>query len=103
MINLTPETIENLKARIQSNQLTKTDYDLFGNLLNFNLWLQFELEESKLSTHRLQKLFGFTPNKKKKSAEAPESQDSNHQDIEASGESHSNKKTKKRKGHGQFG
>ena len=83
--------------------MTESDRELYENLLDFNLWLQFELEESKLSIHRLQKLFGFTSRKKKKSTEPKEPQDSNQQDIETSGESHSNKKTKKRKGHGRIG
>jgi len=106
IIDLSPEEVESLKERIQSNQLTESDRELYENLLDFNLWLQFELEESKLSIHRLQKLFGFTPlkkKKKKKNTEPSVEEDSNNQEVEFDGIGNSNQKTTKRKGHGKIG
>jgi len=66
VVELTREEVEAFIERVENNALLDEDRSLIVKILQFNLWLQFMLEEAKLSIHRLTTLFGFPPKKKKK-------------------------------------
>ena len=66
-VKLTPKQAEELKERLQENELTEDDVKLLQGLLNFSLWLQDRLSRAKLTIKRLQKLFGFKNESSKKS------------------------------------
>ena len=63
VVELNPEEMDSLKRRIKNNQLTEKDLDLFLKILEFCLWLQFQLQEAKLSIKRLCGLFGIRSEK----------------------------------------
>lgn len=63
-IDLSPEAIAQLKAKIQECQIEVRTQALLLGLIDFCLWLQFKLTESKISISRLKKLFGLATKKK---------------------------------------
>jgi len=65
-IDLSQEEAESLNQRIKNRNLTEGDWKLFEGLIQFVIWLQFNLKEAKISIGRLRRLFGFP--KKKRSA-----------------------------------
>jgi len=66
VIELNQSQMDGFIERIEASNMAEADRRLIVKVLQFNAWLQFMLEESKLSIKRLQKLFGFTPKTKKK-------------------------------------
>ncbi len=77
VVELNPDEMDSLENRIEQNQLTEKDRDLFLKLLHFCLWLQFQIQEAKLSIKRLSKLFGITSEKSKHlpKVESPEKEE----------------------------
>jgi len=58
-ILLTPEEFESLLQRLAQQSLTSEDYELLIQVVQAMGWMSAELEEKKLSIHRLQRLFGI--------------------------------------------
>jgi len=59
-VDLQKEDVDNLVDRIKSSNLPDSDQTLIIKVLQFNLWLQHMLRETKLSIRRLSRLFGIT-------------------------------------------
>ena len=74
VIDLSQEEAESLNQRIKNHDLTESDWKLFEGLIQFVIWLQFNLKEAKISIGRLRRLFGF-PRKKKRSPGQPQNKD----------------------------
>ena len=68
-ITLSDEEVDQLKLRIENNELTNKDLKIFMTLLAFNHWLQTRLARAKLTIKRLQNIFGFKSESKKKETE----------------------------------
>ncbi len=64
-IELSLEDRTALIERIKSN-MTAKDAEILTGIIDFNLWLQFSLEEKKISISKLQKIFGSSSEKRKK-------------------------------------
>ena len=58
-LDLTPEKIESLISRIESQELKAEDYPLLADLIRAMIWMQGVLIEKKLSIARLRKVFGI--------------------------------------------
>ncbi len=58
-IDLSPEAVAQLKVKIQESQIDAHTQLLLLGLIDFCLWLQFKLSESKISISRLKNLFGL--------------------------------------------
>jgi len=112
-MTLTPAQMNGFRERVSSCSLNPEDRGTVLDLMDFNIWLQFELEESKLSIHRLKACFGLSNQKKRKNKrtqESPVSAD-NGSETEESGEAeakeespHTTDSSKvKPKGHGHIG
>jgi transposase len=63
-IDLSPEAVAQLKVKIQESQIDAQTQNLLLGLIDFCLWLQFKLTESKISISRLKNLFGLATKKK---------------------------------------
>lgn len=66
LIELTLEDRTALIERIKNDSLTTNDIEILIGLMDFNLWLQFSLQEKSISISRLQKIFGSSSEKRKK-------------------------------------
>lgn len=107
VVELNPEEMDSLKCRIQNNELTEMDRTLFLKLLEFCLWLQFQLQEAKLSIKRLCGLFGISSEKsnrlpqkeasKKEKPLLPEELEQEFKDLEKESNSLPKKKSKRLK------
>jgi len=64
-IELSLEERKALIERIRSN-MTSEDAEILTGIIDFNSWLQYSLEEKKISINRLQKIFGNTSEKRPK-------------------------------------
>lgn len=58
-LNITPEEIEALIERLETQTLQKEDYPLLIELIKSLVWMNFNLKEKKLSIERLRSLFGI--------------------------------------------
>ena len=56
--------INSLKERLSVSNLEDPDKHLLTGILQFYVWLQWALQETKLSVHRLRALFGFKTEKR---------------------------------------
>ncbi len=65
-IELTLEDRTGLIERIKNNTLTVNDAEILMGLMDFNLWLQFSLQEKTISIGKLQNFFGSKTEKRKK-------------------------------------
>lgn len=86
-IELSFKDREDLLERLKQSNLSDKDRDLMTGLVEFNLWLQYSLEEKKISISKLQKMFGHSSEKrshKKKQKEVPEKQANQTQEESAS-------------------
>ncbi len=63
-IVLNAEEIDSLKEKLSTSNLEASDKQLLTGILQFYLWLQWALQETKLSVHRLRTLFGFQTEKR---------------------------------------
>lgn len=61
---LSAEQVQKLKEEISLCSLSVESKSLMLGLLDFTLWLQNQLEQAKLSIHRLKKCFGILTEKK---------------------------------------
>ncbi len=112
-VTLTPEQMNEFRQRVESSSLSAEDQGVVLGLMDFNVWLQFELEESKLSIHRLRACFGLSNQKKKKKKKCKEPQEAQEKgaDSEGSGDANAGEESPqsadssqpKPKGHGQIG
>lgn len=80
VVEMNQQQRDGLFERIRQSTLAEADQILIIKIIQFCFWLQFMLEESKLSIKRLKDLFGFTTPKKKK----PSPSNSNKTDSAAS-------------------
>ncbi len=64
-VKLTPEQVESLIGRLQTNSLLTEDIDIVTRLISFNLWVREQLHLAKLSIHRLKRIFGISTEKKR--------------------------------------
>ena len=74
VFELSQEEAEALNQRIKNRDLSEGDWKLFEGLVQFVIWLQFNLKEAKISIGRLRRLFGFS--KKNRSASGKKQQES---------------------------
>ena len=67
------------------NSMSAKDAELLTGLIDFNSWLQYSLEEKKVSISKLQKAFGNTSEKRKKKKQSDETsgKEKNKTDDEA--------------------
>lgn len=65
-VKLTSQEADELKERIKKSELTADDMDILLGLISLCLWLQERLSRAKLTVKRLQKLFGFKTESRKK-------------------------------------
>ena len=70
-IDLQEGQIEALQERVKSGRLSRADRVLIASILDVYVWLQFTLQEAKISLSRLKKFFGFDP-KTEKSVNLPQ-------------------------------
>jgi len=114
-IDLQEGQIEALQERVKSGRLSRADRVLIASILDVYVWLQFTLQEAKISLSRLKKFFGFDPKTEKsvnlpqKEAEIPQDTSDHGVLIEeakkaAFGSEEQTKKDKKKvPGHGRLG
>ena len=65
-IDITSEQIDNLIDRLESESLIKEDYPILTELLRAIVWLNFSLQEKRLSIRRLRSIFGIKTESAKK-------------------------------------
>ena len=58
-LDFTPEQIEDLIDRLDTETLTKKDYPIFANFLKAIVWMNLSLQEKSLSIQRLRSVFGI--------------------------------------------
>lgn len=58
-LDFTPEQIETLIERLDKQALAKEDYPVLANLIKAMVWMNFSLQEKRLSIHRLRSIFGI--------------------------------------------
>lgn len=58
-LDFTPEQIEALIERLDKQALAKEDYPVLTNLIKAIVWMNFSLQEKRLSIHRLRSIFGI--------------------------------------------
>jgi len=66
IIEITLAEKDGLLERIKSNDLTVGDQEILTGLIEFNSWLQHNLQEKSISINRLQKMFGSSSEKRNK-------------------------------------
>ena len=67
-LDFTPEQVEALLARIESQSLLPDDFPLFADLLRAMIWMESSLKEKTLSIKRLKSIFGIKTESAKKLA-----------------------------------
>ena len=60
-IELNTEETTDLLQRLEKSNLSKSDQQLISSIIRMVMWVQFQLQEAKLSLKRLKKYFGFRP------------------------------------------
>lgn len=63
-VTLNEEEVKVLEEHLSSGNLTEADRHVLKDILQFYRWLQWALQETKLSIHRLRSLFGFKKTEK---------------------------------------
>jgi transposase len=58
-LDFTPEQIEALIERLDKQALAKEDYPVLTNLIKAIVWMNFSLQEKRLSIQRLRSIFGI--------------------------------------------
>ncbi len=58
-LDFTPEQVESLIERLDKQALIKEDYPVLTNLIKAIVWMNFSLQEKKLSIQRLRSIFGI--------------------------------------------
>jgi len=58
-LDFTPEQIETLIERLDKQALAKEDYPVLTNLIKAIVWMNFSLQEKRLSIQRLRSIFGI--------------------------------------------
>lgn len=104
-LDFTPEQVEQLIDRLNTETLKKEDYPVLANLLKAIVWMNFSLQEKKLSIQRLRAVFGIKTESAKNLAKFIEAQAGSDQSEEESGQKEDPKESKKgspkkKKGHG---
>jgi hypothetical protein len=66
IMDLPVETLEGLKSRLASSSLLEEDKSILLAILTAYVWIQRQLQSTKLTIHRLKKMFGFSTEKKNK-------------------------------------
>lgn len=66
ILGITIADKDGLLERIKANGLTAGDQEALTGLIEFNFWLQHNLQEKSISISRLQKMFGSSSEKRKK-------------------------------------
>ncbi len=107
-IDLSHEAVAQLKVKIQESQIDAQTQLLLLGLIDFCLWLQFKLSESKISISRLKNLFGLATKKKINTGVAPNYVAVNEETHSSRSANENNASidivmlpNKKRKGHGR--
>jgi transposase len=86
-LDFTPEQIEELVDRLNKEALRKEDYPILTNLLKAIVWMNFSLQEKKLSIQRLRAIFGIKTESAKRLVKLIENQEAvsaSEQDANAS-------------------
>ena len=65
IIEITLAEKDGLLERIKANGLTAGDQETLTGLIEFNFWLQHNLQEKSISISRLKKMFGSSSEKRK--------------------------------------
>ena len=65
-VTLSSQEADALKERIKNKNITNKDIDNLLGLIAFNLWLQERLSRAKLTIKKLQQLFGFKSESRKR-------------------------------------
>ena len=99
-LDFTPEQVEQLIDRLNTETLKKEDYPVLANLLKAIVWMNFSLQEKKLSIQRLRAVFGIKTESAKNLAKFIEAQAGSDQSGEESGQKEDPEKPKKKKGRG---
>ena len=83
-IILDAEEIGSLKERLSASNLGTSDKHLLAGILQFYVWLQWALQETKLSVHRLRSLFGFKTEKRchLSSSHEPDGQEETPEEVQ---------------------
>ncbi len=71
-VNLNQEEVDLLMSRLTTCSLDDSDKTLIKGIIQFYLWLQWALTETKMSLHRLRSLFGFVKTEKRDLLAQPE-------------------------------
>ncbi len=108
-IDFTPEQVEELIDRLCKETLRKEDYPILANILKAVIWMNFSLQEKKLSIQRLRAIFGIKTESAKKltkfieqanAANRQENASNENNQRETSNETSDKSSSQKRKGHG---
>lgn len=65
IIDLSVETLEGIKSRVNSGALLEEDKKIVLAIIGTYSWLMSQLRSTKLTIYRLKKMFGFTTEKHK--------------------------------------
>lgn len=65
IIDLPVETLEEIKSRVNSGVLLEEDKNIVLAIIGTYSWLMSQLQSTKLTIHRLKKIFGFSTEKHK--------------------------------------
>jgi hypothetical protein len=65
-LDFSPEEVEALISRIESQQLEATDFPLLADLVRAMIWMESSLREKQLSIARLKAVFGIKTESAKK-------------------------------------
>src|SRR5437016_3646904 len=66
LIDLPTEAFEEIQSRISSSALLEEDKKIVLIVLGTYSWLMSQLQSTKLTIHRLKKMFGFSTEKRNK-------------------------------------
>ncbi len=81
MVKMTKQALDELKSRLAERKLEETDVNVLTSLIDFNSWVQQELEKSKLTIDKLRKFYGFKRERLAKDTKADED-DERHSDTD---------------------
>lgn len=72
IIALPVETLEGVKSRLASCSLLEEDKSVLLAIVSAYVWIQTQLQSTKITIHRLKKMFGFSTEKRNKASEKRE-------------------------------
>ena len=115
-ISLSEEAVDDLRSSIQSLDINSSIKTIMIGLLDNHLWLQYQLQESKMSLSRLKSYFGIKSEKHEKITKNDNNSASDNDSSEGDGGVFSNLKptdlnqsqndinvsSSKNKGHGRY-